>query len=185
MTDQSGQTPPGWYYAAGDPPGTHRYWDGRQWQGGPQLIPGQSPGNSAAVGQKADLGSRFVAFLIDTAIGVFLFIVLLILVGVLAAISDALGGIAFVLGYVGILGFYIWNYMIRQGRTGQTIGKQQQGIALLGLDGHPVGGWKALGRYFLGGIIDNACLINTLWIFFDSNNQRLADKIIDANVFKV
>jgi uncharacterized RDD family membrane protein YckC len=75
--------------------------------------------------------------------------------------------------------------MVRQGRTGQTIGKQQQGISLLDMNGQPVGGLKAFVRYFLGGIIDNACLINTLWIFFDSNNQRLADKIIDANVYKV
>lgn len=30
--------PPGWYYAEGDPPGTHRFWDGLSWQGGPQPV---------------------------------------------------------------------------------------------------------------------------------------------------
>lgn len=38
MSDQSASQPPGWYYAQGDPPGTHRYWDGYQWQGGPQSV---------------------------------------------------------------------------------------------------------------------------------------------------
>lgn len=183
MTDGIGQTPPGWYYAAGDPPGTQRYWDGNQWQGGPQLVAGAS-GLPVGAADKADLGPRFVAFLIDAGIGVALFVVLLVVVAVFTAISDALGALVLVLGYLAITGFYIWNYFVRQGRTGQTIGKQQQGIALLDLNGQPIGGWKAFARYLLGGIIDNFCLINTLWIFFDSNNQRLADKIIDANVYR-
>jgi uncharacterized RDD family membrane protein YckC len=182
MSAGSGQAPPGWYYAAGDPPGTHRYWDGNQWQGGPQPVAGTA--GMPVGGDKADLGPRFLAFLIDAGIGVVLFIVLLVAVAVFAAVSDALGVIVLVLGYLAIIVFYVWNYFVRQGRTGQTIGKQQQRIALLDLNGQPVGGWKAFARYLLGGIIDNFCLINTLWIFFDSNNQRLADKIIDANVFK-
>jgi hypothetical protein len=35
MTDM---TPPGWYHAEGDAPGTHRYWDGSSWIGGPELV---------------------------------------------------------------------------------------------------------------------------------------------------
>ncbi len=35
-------TPPGWYHAEGDPVGTQRYWDGVQWQGGPQPTMGYS-----------------------------------------------------------------------------------------------------------------------------------------------
>lgn len=34
-----GSTPPGWYAAEGDPPGTQRWWDGNQWVGEPQPIP--------------------------------------------------------------------------------------------------------------------------------------------------
>ena len=36
--DQGGTQPPGWYTPPGDPPETHRSWDGTQWQGGPQPI---------------------------------------------------------------------------------------------------------------------------------------------------
>ena len=39
-----GQTPPGWYHAEGDPPGTSRYWDGSQWIGDPvQTGPAPAP----------------------------------------------------------------------------------------------------------------------------------------------
>lgn len=31
-----GTVAPGWYHAAGDPPGTERWWDGTTWVGGPQ-----------------------------------------------------------------------------------------------------------------------------------------------------
>ena len=43
MSDGS-YTPPGWYHAAGDPPGTQRYWDGELWQGNPVPVPPSSPG---------------------------------------------------------------------------------------------------------------------------------------------
>ncbi|NNF53545.1 MAG: hypothetical protein HKN03_03780 [Acidimicrobiales bacterium] len=45
MSDQQPSQPPGWYHAQGDPPGTTRFWDGSQWQGGPQTA--ASPGYGA------------------------------------------------------------------------------------------------------------------------------------------
>ncbi len=42
-------TPPGWYPALGDPPGTERYWDGQAWQGFPQAVPAPMGFNSAGV----------------------------------------------------------------------------------------------------------------------------------------
>jgi uncharacterized RDD family membrane protein YckC len=43
MSEQ-GRTPPGWYAAAGDPPGTERWWDGTAWVGGPQTSSASTPG---------------------------------------------------------------------------------------------------------------------------------------------
>lgn len=43
MSDQSPLPPAGWMYAEGDPPGTHRYWDGSAWQGEPQPAPAPNP----------------------------------------------------------------------------------------------------------------------------------------------
>ena len=42
MSDSNPQ-PPGWYYAQGDPPGTHRYWDGELWQGRPEPVASAPP----------------------------------------------------------------------------------------------------------------------------------------------
>ncbi len=42
-TMNTNSQPPGWYNAAGDPQGTVRYWDGAQWQGGPQSADAPRP----------------------------------------------------------------------------------------------------------------------------------------------
>ncbi len=113
-----------------------------------------------------------------------LYVVVLLLTAILGALSDTLASLVAVIGFLGVFGFGIWNQIIRTGQTGQSIGKEQQGVALLdNKSGQPIGGGKTFGRVLLGSIIDNICLINTLWIFFDSDNQRLADKVVDANVF--
>ncbi len=69
MTDQ-GQ-PAGWYHAEGDPPGTTRYWDGTQWQGGPQAAPVASGGGAPTVAgqQLASPGLRIAGRIIDAIIG--------------------------------------------------------------------------------------------------------------------
>lgn len=46
-------TPPGWYHAQGDPPGTNRFWDGMQWVGDPQIV---NPGGFGAPGFGDDFG---------------------------------------------------------------------------------------------------------------------------------
>lgn len=76
MSDQ-GQ-PAGWYHAEGDPPGTTRYWDGTQWQGGPQAAPVAATGGPAAgtggmggMGQTlATPGLRMAGRLIDFIISI-------------------------------------------------------------------------------------------------------------------
>lgn len=39
MSDSGGSVGPGWMHAEGDPPNTHRYWDGSAWQGEPVQAP--------------------------------------------------------------------------------------------------------------------------------------------------
>lgn len=49
MTDDNYQ-PPGWYYGAGDPPGTNRYWDGEVWVGDAVPVPSATPAPPTAPG---------------------------------------------------------------------------------------------------------------------------------------
>ncbi len=190
MTDQGGQTPPGWYQAAGDPPGTQRYWDGSQWQGGPQPVGGATPGGAqsafSGAGDAAELGQRLIAYLIDAGLMVGIYIAGIILVAIFGAIADFLGAIMVLVWLVAIFGFAIYNILYLQGTTGQTIGKKQQGIKLLdNKTGQPVGIGMAFVRNLLGGFLGGLCLLDYLWLFKDNARLRLSDQILDYQVRKV
>jgi uncharacterized RDD family membrane protein YckC len=191
--------PPGWYYAQGDPPGTQRYWDGSQWVGGPQVAQGAGSAEPATYGQSfsaggggagqpAEYGSRVIAYLIDGAIMFVGYIVVIILAVIFGAISDTLGGLVALVGYLGVIGIFIWNMVIRQGSTGQSIGKQQQNIKLVAdATGQPVGAGMAFVRYLVAGIISSvtcgiAGLLDLLWPLWDQDKKRLTDKILNFSV---
>lgn len=168
--------------------GTQRYWDGTQWVGGPQAVAGAVAqggygGAAMGAGAAASWGTRAVAFLIDWGIGIAIIIVGLILAAILGAISDALGGIMIAVAYLGLFGYSIWNLVVRQGQTGQTIGKAQQNIKLIADATHqPVGAGMAFVRYLLGAIINFACYIDYLWPLWDQDKKRLSDKILNFSV---
>lgn len=197
MTDSSATQPPGWYYAQGDPPGTQRYWDGSQWVGGPQAAQGAGAepvgyGSGAVAvagaGVPAEYGSRFVAYLIDIGILVVGYIAVFILTAIGSAVSDPLGAILSIVGLFGLLGVWIWNFVIKQGSTGQTVGKQQQNIKLVAdATGAPVGGGMSFLRYLLAGAMSTfTCglvgLLDILWPLWDNDKKRLTDKILNFSV---
>ncbi len=183
MTDQGSQPTPGWYYAAGDPPGTQRYWDGSAWQGGPQPVGGGVGGVAAggAGGTPAEPGQRFIAFLIDFAIAIGISIVF----GILGAVSDVLA----LVGNLVSLGYYIYNYLYLQGTTGATIGKKQQGIKLLSDEtGAPVGIGMAFVRGLVQFVLAILCfiplLVDYVFILTDKDNRRFSDKFLKMQVKK-
>ncbi len=195
----SGQAESGWYHAQGDPEGTLRYWDGGQWLGEPQYPPQpavehQAPFQPAPSGpdswapspwapqraerEKGGIGARFIAYIIDILIAVVPFIVL----AAAGGDNGGLGGIGFLLMVV----VFGWNSVYRQGTTGQSVGKSALNVTLLGNDDHqPIGVGKAIGRALLGWILNSIIPIDLFWAFVDRRNQRLADKILNANVYKV
>jgi uncharacterized RDD family membrane protein YckC len=197
MTDIPPSTqPPGWYHAQGDPPGTHRYWDGSQWQGGPQPV-AQTPSGSAfnpampGLGHNpAEYGQRVVAYLIDLAAFLAIFVAGFILSAILGAVSDVLGLLASLLTFAAYIAFFVWNFVLQQGATGQTIGKKQQGIKLVAdATGQPVGGGMAFVRYLLASAIATvtcgvAGLLDLLWPLWDPEKKRLTDKILKFSVVK-
>ncbi len=190
MTDQPPTQPAGWYYAQGDPPDTQRYWDGTQWQGGPQAVSQSasgigSGGFAGAVGSPkyANTGARFVAYLIDVAILIPAYIVALIIGGIAGAISDGLGVLIGGLLYLAIVAGAIYNFIYLQGTTGQSFGKSKQGIKLVSITtGQPLGVGGAVVRYIVSAIFAIPCYLDHFWILFDKNNQRLSDNMLGNHV---
>jgi uncharacterized RDD family membrane protein YckC len=139
------------------------------------------------VGTPAEWGTRAVAWLIDWGIGVGISIAGLILFAIGAAIADVLG-ILMLLVWIGAsIAYGIWNFCVRQGSTGQTIGKEKQGIKLVKDDtGQPVGAGMAFVRYLLAAVLGGLCgiytLLDYLWPLWDVEKKRLTDKMVTMSV---
>lgn len=134
----------------------------------------------------ASWGQRAVALLIDAAAVLGLILAVLAVAAILSAASDALGAVVGVLGYVAVFGFGIWNLGVRQGSTGQSIGKRQMKLHLLGEQtGQPVGVGLGVGRYLLRtvlGICGLFTLVDYLFPLWDAKRQTLTDKMVKTVV---
>ena len=142
----------------------------------------------ANVGTPAEWGTRAIALLIDWGIGVGIIVVGFILAAIAGAIADALGFLMFLVAYAAAFAYWIWNMCIKQGSTGQSIGKEKQGIKLVKDEtGQPVGGGMAFVRYLLASVISSfTCgiygLLDYLWPLWDPEKKRLTDKIVKMSV---
>jgi uncharacterized RDD family membrane protein YckC len=200
--------PPGWYPAQGDPPGTVRWWDGRQWSGGP--VPG-SPHGYGIAGQPYSpastrdwlpelgrvLGSpwhRIAAVLID---GLILAVPLVVGLFVWLAQSgnsvddfDPGFGTTVLFAVPSLLyevGFIAWR--------GATPGKMAMGLEVIGDDGtRPPGLRRAVLRYLptalgvipvlgalLSGLIE---LVSLVLLFADTRRRTLWDRLAGTYVVR-
>ncbi|HJR90681.1 MAG TPA: RDD family protein, partial [Aeromicrobium sp.] len=100
---------------------------------------------------------------------------------------SALGIGLLVLGYLGVFVFSIWNFVVRQGRKGQTLGKTWMHIKVVReASGDVPGVWLALGRYLIQAILTAVTLyLNLLWPLWDAKNQTLHDKVCSTVVIRV
>lgn len=95
----------------------------------------------------------------------------------------AIGGILAFLGFLAILAFLFWNYGLKQGKTGYTIGKGVVGIKVVKeADGQVLGTWFSIGRFFVHYLDQLACYIGYLWPLWDDKRQTFADKILSTIV---
>jgi uncharacterized RDD family membrane protein YckC len=127
----------------------------------------------------AHWGTRLGAFAIDYLGPV---VVVYVIAIILSSISNALGIVGALL-YLGLLGFEIWNLFIRQGKTGQSIGKGLFGIMLIDEQtGRPPGGGMTFVRY-LAKIVDSIiCYVGWLFPLWDAKRQTVSDKIMHTVV---
>lgn len=155
---------------------------------------GQAPYGQPAVpppSPYAHWGLRLAAYLLDS--------VLVFPLGFIAGIGSAMAddpnvtndtqtiGILIAVGsYAVILAFSIWNLILRQGRTGSSLGKKWIGIAVINEQtGRPIGGWPTFGRQLLHILDALPCYLGFLWPLWDDKKQTFADKIMKTVVVPI
>ncbi|MFT4298911.1 MAG: RDD family protein [Aeromicrobium sp.] len=127
----------------------------------------------AATGQPAEWVQRFLAYLIDMAPFVVVYLVGIILDGI--AGTYLFTPLTFLAGFAWI----IFNYGVKQGTTGYTVGKAVIGIKLVdGKTGQPVGTGMAIARYFVHLLDALPCYIGFLFPLWDAKKETFADKIL-------
>lgn len=182
---QPGSTPPGqpgYGYPQQAPQGVPQ-----QGYGYPQQ-PGQPYGYPQAPGQGgygsapsyANWGQRFLGTLVDGL--VFLVPYLVALLGFNS--DGAVSAIFATIGALALIGIAIWQ-LIKEGRTGQTIGKKAVGIRLVReADGQPLGVGMAFVRRLAHFLDSLPCYLGWLWPAWDEKSQTFADKICSSIVIR-
>lgn len=209
---QQGQQ--GWgQQGQGQPPGQppQQWGQPGPYGGGPGYVD-TSPGSlhhvEANYGKVADFGQRAIAYIIDYAISLIGLIPMIIGVIVMVAsiptpgtynydtgTYDSEGGstgglvtgiILMVIGTLVALGIQIWNRWIRQGKTGQSIGKKQVGLKTIGsTTGQPIGALNCFLRDMVNGLANSVIYLGWLWMLWDPNRQTLGDKVMNSTVITV
>ena len=128
----------------------------------------------------AGLGSRFVAYLIDFAIQVALFVGFILIVGATQAGGDEttrliVGGSTALFVLLDFFGYFVVFEMLTSGRS---IGKMANGLRVVRSDGSPEGFWASLLRNalrFIDMIPFPFYAVGSVLILATSRNQRLGD----------
>jgi uncharacterized RDD family membrane protein YckC len=143
----------------------------------------------APPGQLAGWGSRAGASIIDSLLAVIPLGIALIaaiaISGGTEQLSDA-SGVVLAIGYLSIIGLQVWNRVIRQGRTGQSLGKKAVGLKVVNVDtGQLLGVGRTFARELCGAIFNYLCFLNLLWPLWDDKHQTWHDKVASDIVIKL
>jgi uncharacterized RDD family membrane protein YckC len=88
------------------------------------------------------------------------------------------GVICFVVTWLAIIGYGVWNFGYRQGRTGSSVGKTALRLWVIDVaSGEPIGFQRSVIRQFAH-VADTLSLgLGFLWPLWDSKRQTFADKL--------
>ncbi|WP_372593265.1 RDD family protein [Actinotalea sp.] len=206
--DQPGTGQPSWQPSEGAPPPYGQQSGGDPYGQPPAAAPygqapayGQSFPAAPAYGaggysqgyagpELAHWGLRVGASVIDNIIAGIPYFIGVVISTSTASISEdgttLTGGAPLAVAVGGLLSFalWIWNRGVKQGGTGQSVGKKVLGIRLLKeADGQPVGVGMALVRDIVH-IVDGFFYLGYLWPLWDAKKQTFADKILTTLVVK-
>jgi uncharacterized RDD family membrane protein YckC len=143
----------------------------------------QTGGELLAIGvaELAGFGARVISCLID-------YVAPVIVLNLLLSLGVVLGGATWLpvpaaVGYLGLLGFGIWNSGYLQGTTGRSLGRRVAHTKLVTIEtGEPVGFGSAMARQICHGVEFG---IGYLWPLWDGKRQTFADKIANTVVIRV
>ena len=184
---ESGSIPPpppdpsqgqaGWGAAPPPPP------PGGSFGAPPPPAPGQWSQAGPAAGFQgrpyAEWPKRLGAYLIDAVLP----LIAVWFIGlILGAISDVLGLLFIVVGYIAALGWVLYQSYLT-GQTGQSFGKEKMKIRVLSeTTGQPIGGGMGIARYFIHIVDAIPCYVGFLWPLWDEKKQTFTDKILSTVV---
>lgn len=138
----------------------------------------------------ASWGSRVLAVIIDGIPTGLLFGVLTAAFGESTssdgAFSFSLTGGPAAVYFIGAIGWFVYNWLILQGGTGQTVGKKLLGIGVFKAGtSEPLGAGLTFARQ-LAHIVDGIpCLLGYLWPLWDKEKRTFADMMIGSRAYKV
>jgi uncharacterized RDD family membrane protein YckC len=92
-----------------------------------------------------------------------------------------LGVIGFVVAWLAMVGYGVWNFGLRQGRTGSSIGKSVLGLRVV--DVHtvePIGFWRSVIRQLAHAVDVLSLGVGYLWPLWDPKGQTFADKLVST-----
>lgn len=136
-------------------------------------------------GTLAEWPQRALGLLIDAGIGMGGFLAVFIVALIIGAISNVLGILVSLIGYLAVFGWQVW-LAIQVGETGASPGMRLIGLKCIGADtGQPIGSGMGVVRWiahFVDGLI---CFIGWLFPLWDAQKQTIADKMIGTLVITV
>ena len=189
---QPGYAQPGYPQQAYGPPG--QYPPG--YPAAPYPATAYAPPGYGVPHNLAGWGLRVGASLIDGLIPMFLMVPTLVFAlatqvpavdsyGYPTTEPTPAGLLALFLGWIATFAFSLWNRTFRQGRTGQSLGKQAMRLRLVKEQTlAPTGPGLAFLRD-LAHNLDSAAYIGYLWPLWDTKRQTFADKICTTYVVTV
>jgi uncharacterized RDD family membrane protein YckC len=91
------------------------------------------------------------------------------------------GVIGFVVAWLAMIGYGVWNFGLRQGRTGSSIGKSVLGLRVVDVDSvEPIGFWRSVIRQFAHAVDVLSLGVGYLWPLWDPKGQTFADKLMST-----
>jgi uncharacterized RDD family membrane protein YckC len=145
----------------------------------------QPAGYSGAQGTLAEWPQRAAATLLDGAIVLVGYVAIFIVAFIVGKIVGVLGALVLIVGYLAVLTYAVVQ-LVKQGNTGQTIGKKVVGLKVVKEEtGQTIGPGLSIGRQICHFVDSLICYVGWLFPLWDAKKQTIADKLVGTVVVQV